>query len=331
MVFVFINLRLLFRDQIVNAYRIVGAVNVYLLLALMGALTLEVIHATTGASIGGNVVLSGKDDDYVHFIYFSLASLTTVGFGDIYAVSTSAQVAGHFPVHSGRPVSGHSHRPPGRTGVQPGEVECDRPRVAMCERAAGGASSTKTATTGPGSGLTHRSPMARQSPEPRCVDRRLRGELPSENAPWQHGDRHVLGHAVDAPEPVEDLELQAMLQQAIRVVLGQARGLLPLQIGRELQYRDALRDDRLRRLLVLLHQCPQRGLRRLLIVCSRRSSSSVVSFDGAISAVFRAWASGARSRLIAALMFSISPVAATSRACSSASLSLSSLRPMCCR
>ena len=96
MVFIFINLRLLFRDQSVNAYRIIGAVNVYLLLALMGALTLEVIHAATGVSIGGNVVLSGKDDDYVHFIYFSLVSLTTVGFGDIYAVSTSAKMLATF-------------------------------------------------------------------------------------------------------------------------------------------------------------------------------------------------------------------------------------------
>jgi hypothetical protein len=96
LVFIFINLRLLFRDQSVNAYRIIGAVNVYLLLALMGALTLEVIHAATGVSIGGNVVLSGKDDDYVHFIYFSLVSLTTVGFGDIYAVSTSAKMLATF-------------------------------------------------------------------------------------------------------------------------------------------------------------------------------------------------------------------------------------------
>jgi hypothetical protein len=95
-VFIFINLRLLFRDQIVNTYRIVGAVNVYLLLALIGALTLEVIHATTGASIGGNVVLSGNDDDYVHFIYFSLASLTTVGFGDIFAVNTAARMTATF-------------------------------------------------------------------------------------------------------------------------------------------------------------------------------------------------------------------------------------------
>src|SRR5512137_1790066 len=59
LVFIFINLRLLFRDQIVNTYRIVGAVNVYLLLALMGALTLELIHAANGVSLGGNVVLSG--------------------------------------------------------------------------------------------------------------------------------------------------------------------------------------------------------------------------------------------------------------------------------
>jgi hypothetical protein len=96
LVFIFINLHLLFRDQSVNAYRIVGAVNVYLLLALMGALTLEVIHAATGVSIGGNVVLTGTDNDYVHFIYFSLASLTTVGFGDIYAVGASARMLATF-------------------------------------------------------------------------------------------------------------------------------------------------------------------------------------------------------------------------------------------
>jgi hypothetical protein len=95
-VFIFINLRLLFRDQIVNVYRIVGAVNVYLLLALMGALSLEVIHAITGVSIGGNVLLKGTDEDYGHFIYFSLASLTTVGFGDIYPISTAAKMLATF-------------------------------------------------------------------------------------------------------------------------------------------------------------------------------------------------------------------------------------------
>ncbi|WP_299703299.1 potassium channel family protein [uncultured Pontibacter sp.] len=95
-VFLYINLRLLFRDQSVNIYRIIGAVNVYLLLALMGALTLEVIHAVTGVSIGGNVLLTGTDRDYGHFIYFSLASLTTVGFGDIYPISTAAKMLATF-------------------------------------------------------------------------------------------------------------------------------------------------------------------------------------------------------------------------------------------
>jgi hypothetical protein len=96
LVFIFINSRLLFRDEVVNAYRIIGAINIYLLLALMGALTFEIIHATTGTSLGGNVSLSGSDNDYVHFIYFSLSSLTTVGFGDIYAVNTSARMLATF-------------------------------------------------------------------------------------------------------------------------------------------------------------------------------------------------------------------------------------------
>lgn len=96
LVFIFINYRLLFRDEVVNAYRIIGAINIYLLLALMGALTFEIIHSATGRSLGGNVILNGSDSDYVHFIYFSLTSLTTVGFGDIYAVTTSAKMLSTF-------------------------------------------------------------------------------------------------------------------------------------------------------------------------------------------------------------------------------------------
>jgi hypothetical protein len=92
LVFIYINLQLLFRDQIVNSHRIIGAVNVYLLMALMGALALEVVHAATGASLGGNVTLTGTDKDYVYFIYFSLTSLTTVGFGDIFAVNNAARM-----------------------------------------------------------------------------------------------------------------------------------------------------------------------------------------------------------------------------------------------
>nr|WP_246415159.1 potassium channel family protein [Mesonia hippocampi] len=62
----------------------------------MGALTLEVIHSTTGESIAGNVALQGNDIDYVHFIYFSLSSLTTVGFGDIYPVNIFTKMLATF-------------------------------------------------------------------------------------------------------------------------------------------------------------------------------------------------------------------------------------------
>ena len=94
--FIIINIRLLFRDDSVNMYRIVGAINVYLLLALMGALAFEIINAVTGISINGAVTLKGSDEDYVHFIYFSLVSLTTVGFGDMHPVSVEAKMLSVF-------------------------------------------------------------------------------------------------------------------------------------------------------------------------------------------------------------------------------------------
>lgn len=96
LLFIIINLRLLFRDQSINTYRIIGAINVYLLFALMGALVLEVIHATTGSSIEGNVELQGNDIDYIHYIYFSLSSITTVGFGDIYPVNVFSKMLATF-------------------------------------------------------------------------------------------------------------------------------------------------------------------------------------------------------------------------------------------
>jgi hypothetical protein len=40
--------------QISHTYWIIGAINIYLLLALMEALTFEIIHATTCTSLGGN-------------------------------------------------------------------------------------------------------------------------------------------------------------------------------------------------------------------------------------------------------------------------------------
>lgn len=83
-VFIYLNFRLLFRDQEINSHRIVGAINVYLSLAVLGAFIFEVIQLYFGSSIGGESELRGIDGDYGNYIYFSLVSLTTVGFGEFY-------------------------------------------------------------------------------------------------------------------------------------------------------------------------------------------------------------------------------------------------------
>ncbi|MDX5477192.1 potassium channel family protein [Fontibacter flavus] len=94
--FMLINFRLLFRDDEVNAYRIIGAVNVYLSLALIGAFAMEVIQLTTGNSIEGNIQLTGRDEDFGDYIYFSLVSLSTVGFGDVHPVNISSKMLSSF-------------------------------------------------------------------------------------------------------------------------------------------------------------------------------------------------------------------------------------------
>jgi hypothetical protein len=82
--FIFINVRLLFRNAESNTYRVIGAINVYLLFALMGAFAFEILKIQTGKSIAGNIELHNNDTDYATYVYYSLVSLTTVGYGDIY-------------------------------------------------------------------------------------------------------------------------------------------------------------------------------------------------------------------------------------------------------
>jgi hypothetical protein len=92
----FINLRLLFRDEEVNKYRVAGAINVYLLVALAGAFGFEYIHLLTGQSIGGDVILTGKDEDFGDYMYFSLVSTSTVGFGELYPDGMAAKMLSVF-------------------------------------------------------------------------------------------------------------------------------------------------------------------------------------------------------------------------------------------
>ncbi|RAI93997.1 potassium channel family protein [Algoriphagus yeomjeoni] len=96
LVFIFLNIRLLFRNDEVNIYRIIGAINVYLLVAILGAFVFEIIYLTTGSGIGGDVVLEGIDKDFALYIYFSLVSLTTVGFGDIYPIQVMSKMLSVF-------------------------------------------------------------------------------------------------------------------------------------------------------------------------------------------------------------------------------------------
>ena len=95
-VFIFLNIRLLFRDHEVNIYRVIGAINVYLLVAILGSFLFEIIYLTTGSGIGGDVVLEGLDKDFALYIYFSLVSLTTVGFGDLYPIQVMSKMLSVF-------------------------------------------------------------------------------------------------------------------------------------------------------------------------------------------------------------------------------------------
>lgn len=101
-VFIFVNIRLLFRNQEVNLYRVIGAINVYLLVAILGAFGFEVIHLLLGSSIIGisDIVetkeLSGLDEDFSTYIYFSLVSLTTVGFGDYTPINIMSKMLSVF-------------------------------------------------------------------------------------------------------------------------------------------------------------------------------------------------------------------------------------------
>jgi hypothetical protein len=96
MVFIFLNFSLLFRDFEVNVYRVIGAVNVYLSVAILGAFVFEMIFLITGESIAGQMVLQGLDEDFASYIYFSLVSLTTVGFGDLYPTQIMAKMLSVF-------------------------------------------------------------------------------------------------------------------------------------------------------------------------------------------------------------------------------------------
>ncbi|HSK14193.1 MAG TPA: potassium channel family protein [Phnomibacter sp.] len=96
MIFIYLNFQLLFRDQNFNVYRIVGAVNIYLLFALLGTFGFQMIHIWTGNSLRGSVSLTHTQKDISEFLYFSMVSLTTVGYGDIYPANPASRMLAVF-------------------------------------------------------------------------------------------------------------------------------------------------------------------------------------------------------------------------------------------
>jgi hypothetical protein len=101
LLFIYLNFKLLFRDKCINFYRVIGALNIYMLIAVYGALTIGFIHHIKGTSISGDITLHGNESDYAEFMYFSLTSLTTVGFGDVAAQNMAVKMLAVFLSASG--------------------------------------------------------------------------------------------------------------------------------------------------------------------------------------------------------------------------------------
>lgn len=96
LLFIITNVDLLFRDDKFNVHRILGAINVYLLCGLLGALLFEQVYLLFGSSLLGNVELEGADNDFGDYVYFSMTALTTAGFGDVYPGNSAARMLAVF-------------------------------------------------------------------------------------------------------------------------------------------------------------------------------------------------------------------------------------------
>ena len=83
-------------DDNISANRIIGAVCVYLMLGVIWALTYSLLEAGIPGSFAGlseQAAGSKWDPDWV---YFSFVTLTTLGYGDILPVTSSARAMAYF-------------------------------------------------------------------------------------------------------------------------------------------------------------------------------------------------------------------------------------------
>ncbi|MFN3890227.1 MAG: ion channel [Beijerinckiaceae bacterium] len=82
--------RMVFGPGRVTFHRIVGAVFLYLLVSMVFACLYMIIGAGNPKAFSG-LVVEDSADNASHLIYFSLATLTTAGFGDIVPVDPMAR------------------------------------------------------------------------------------------------------------------------------------------------------------------------------------------------------------------------------------------------
>jgi len=94
-VIVALMIRHISRSSNVTPAIILGSVNGYLLLGLLGAVSLSIGNAISlimnGADSFGVALPGNQPPEFGDFLYFGFVTLTTVGFGDITAVSPLAR------------------------------------------------------------------------------------------------------------------------------------------------------------------------------------------------------------------------------------------------
>jgi hypothetical protein len=90
--FAFVILIKTFKKGEINYQRIIGSIVVYLLIGLMFAYVFHAIYLFAGTSSFNNINENALKD----FLYFSLTSLTTMGYGDITPVYSLARSLANF-------------------------------------------------------------------------------------------------------------------------------------------------------------------------------------------------------------------------------------------
>ncbi len=83
-------------DDKLSANRIVGAICVYLMLGVIWALTYALLEALIPGSFAGLTAQATSSTWSPDWVYFSFVTLTTLGYGDILPLTSSARALAYF-------------------------------------------------------------------------------------------------------------------------------------------------------------------------------------------------------------------------------------------